>query len=149
MRMCSFELRIFCFKVRNSYHYFGDASCIIQKLIILDMAALLASGFLPGAGGLPPELLATLPGMKPEKGALESSRSPSRSSTPSRASPSVNRHSKNPPSDASQLTGEERVTVVNFTTGKKVKAVNATYCSITHSRSRRKGFLLKIHTCSY
>ena len=89
------------------------------------MAALLASGFLPGSGGIPPELLATFPGMKPDK-PLESSRSPSRSSTPSRASPSVHRHSKNPPSDPSQLTGEERVTIVNVTTGKKV----GRYCLI-------------------
>ena len=93
-----------------------------MRSFFLEMATLLASGLLPGAG-FPPEVLATMPGFKPEK--TESSRSPSRSSTPSRASPSV-RHSKYPPSDPNQLTGDERVTVVNITTGKKVSGKNVT-----------------------
>uniref|UniRef100_H2YXC8 BRK domain-containing protein n=1 Tax=Ciona savignyi TaxID=51511 RepID=H2YXC8_CIOSA len=77
-----------------------------------------------------------LMGLKPAQGSPRvvddkhsNEQSPSRSSTPSRGSPSQ-RHNrprsshqnpeKGPPSDPSQLTGEERVTVVNLTSGKKL-----------------------------
>uniref|UniRef100_F6TB02 BRK domain-containing protein n=4 Tax=Ciona intestinalis TaxID=7719 RepID=F6TB02_CIOIN len=101
-----------------------------------DIAALLAGGLLPP--GVTPEMLM---GVKPqgsprvtEEKHSSDQASPSRSSTPSRASPSQ-RHSrprsrpnnpdKGPPSDPSQLTGEERVTVVNLTSGKKLSGRHA------------------------
>ena len=85
------------------------------------MAALIAgAGFLPGGAGVSPDLLAAFKPPRDEKHFGETS-SPSRSSTPSRASPSQRRADKtNPPSDPIHLAGDERVTVVNITTGKKV-----------------------------
>ncbi|XP_076818794.1 uncharacterized protein LOC143464735 isoform X2 [Clavelina lepadiformis] len=85
-----------------------------------DMAALIAgAGFLPGGAGVSPDLLTAFKPPRDEKHFGETS-SPSRSSTPSRASPSQRRSDKtNPPSDPIHLAGDERVTVVNITTGKK------------------------------
>ena len=107
-------------------------------LLYLDVAGLIAGGFLPG--GIPPELLGYQMNPKSSKSnddkvsSSDNNLSSSRSSTPH--SPSTRHHKskssshsshnmeKTVPTESNQLTGDERIPVISLTTGKQVLSFN-------------------------